>query len=282
MADPDTQRAEMAERWERGAAGWERGAARVREHGMPLSVWMVEHLGLQPGERVLELAAGPGDTGFLAAEMIAPGGTLISSDGAAAMVEVARKRAGELGIANVDFKQLDLEWIDLPTASVDAILCRWGVMLIVDPDAALREMRRVLRPGGRAAVAVWDTAEANPWAEIMDQVVIDLGHAEPPDPDGPGMFRLSAEGRLAAMLEDAGFVEVLVEPVELPREYPGLREYVDEERTLSLSFAELYERLSAQGREELEREIERRVAPYARPDGSFSLPGRSLVALAGA
>ncbi len=87
---------------------------------------MIEHAGLQPGQTVLELAAGPGDTGFLAAPLIAPGGTLISSDASAGMLDVARERAQEQGIENVEFKQLQLEWIDMTAASVDVILCRWG------------------------------------------------------------------------------------------------------------------------------------------------------------
>src|SRR5947208_12168159 len=128
MADFETQRAEMAERWERAAAGWGRLADRVRAWGMPVSVWMIEHLGLQPGQDVLELAAGPGDTGFLAAELIAPGGTLITSDATEGMLAVARERAKSFGVSHVEFKQLQLEWIDLPTASVDAVLCRWGFM----------------------------------------------------------------------------------------------------------------------------------------------------------
>ena len=117
---------------------------------------MIDALSPQPGQRVLELAAGPGDTGFMAAELIVPGGTLICSDGAEAMLDVARERAAAQGISNVEFRQLELEWIDLPTADVDAVLCRWGIMLVVDSETAAREIRRVLKPGGRAALAVWD------------------------------------------------------------------------------------------------------------------------------
>src|SRR5437588_10984532 len=94
-SDPDAQRAEMLERWERAASGWEKRADRVRELGMPVSTWMIERLELQPGQRVLELAAGPGDTGFLAAELIEPGGVLVCSDAAEAMLNIARARASD-------------------------------------------------------------------------------------------------------------------------------------------------------------------------------------------
>jgi SAM-dependent methyltransferase len=280
VADPDIQRTEMAERWERAAHGWGRRAGRVRDWGMPASAWMIEHLALQPGQRVLDLAAGPGDTGFLAAELIAPSGTLITSDGAEAMLDVARARAQELGIANVEFKQLELEWIDLPTASVDAVLCRWGVMLTVDPSAALREMRRVLRAGGRAALAVWAPPEENPWATIPTSALVALGHAERPPADAPGMFALAAPGRLSEMLEDAGFVEVTVDSVELVRSYPGVREYIEETMDLSSPFAETYGRLDETAQAEVDRSVAELAQPYTGEDGSLRLPGRSLVASA--
>jgi SAM-dependent methyltransferase len=104
--EPDEQRAASREGWERAAAGWGKRADRVRDWGMPVSVAMIDALVLQPGQRILELAAGPGDTGFMAAELIQPGGTLISSDGAEAMVEVARQRAAEAGIDNVEFSSV--------------------------------------------------------------------------------------------------------------------------------------------------------------------------------
>src|SRR5579863_9207073 len=146
MESAADQRAERLERWERGAVGWSRRADSIQEFGMRVSVWMVEHLGLQPGQRVLDLACGPGDTGFLAAELVKPGGSLIASDASRAMLGVATGRARDLGVTNVEFMQLELEWIDVPTASIDAILCRWGLMFAFDPGAALQEARRALRP----------------------------------------------------------------------------------------------------------------------------------------
>src|ERR1700740_1548607 len=119
------------------------------------------------------------------------------------MLGVARGRARDLGVTNVDFKRIELDWIDLPTASVDAVLCRWGMMFAEDPGAALQEVRRVLRPGGKVALAVWDVPDANPWATIPTQALVELGHAEPPDPDAPGMFRLADRERLRELMEAA-------------------------------------------------------------------------------
>lgn len=281
-SDPDEQRAASRDAWERAAAGWGKRADRIRDWGMPVSAAMVDALGLHPGQTVLELAAGPGDTGFMAAELVAPGGRLISSDGAEAMLEVARARAAELGIDNVEFKALELEWIDLETASVDAVLVRWGIMLIVDPEAAAREIRRILRPGSRAAFAVWDSAEANPWATIPSRAIEVVAHAEPPDPDAPGMFSLAAEGRLTDLLESAGFLDVIVTPVALGRRYDTPERYIEETLDMSQMFSSQYHALDADEQAAVVAEITAGVQPYLAADGSVSLPGRSLVASAAA
>jgi SAM-dependent methyltransferase len=278
--DPDTLRADMLERWDRAAAGWGRNAEQVREHGMPVSMAMIQRLALLPGQRVLELAAGPGDTGLLAAELIKPGGTLVSSDASEAMLEIARTRANELGIENVEFKRLELEWIDLPTADVDAVLCRWGLMLVVDPEAAAREMRRVLRPGGRLAVAVWDQSFANPWATVPTMAMIELGHMSPPPPVGPGMFALAAPGALQELLESTGFVQIDVGPVELSRTYTGVDAFIEETLNLSMMFAEAFRRLDAAGQDEVVRALTAHAATFTDSDGSITFPGRSLVAAA--
>src|SRR5260370_16893421 len=103
------------------------------------------------------------------------------------MLEGAGAGAAERGLDNVEFQVLNAEWIDLPLASVDIVLCRYGYMLMADPAAALSETRRVLRPGGRAGLAVWDAIEANPWAGapggvLRERGLTALGDATPPAP----------------------------------------------------------------------------------------------------
>jgi SAM-dependent methyltransferase len=282
MESAADQRAEMLERWDRAAVGWSRRADTIQEFGMRVSVWMVEHLALQPGQRVLELACGPGDTGFLAAELIKPGGTLIASDASRAMLGVASGRARDLGVTNVEFRQLEVEWIDLETASVDALLCRWGLMFAVDPGAALQEMRRVLRPQGRAALAVWDDPEGNPWATIPSRALVELGHVPPPDPDAPGMFRLADPDRLRRLFEDAGFLEVSVDSVDLTRSNASVAEFLQETVDLSGVFSEVWQRLSERHRDEVRERITTSAAPFTASDGSVCFPARSLAAAASA
>ncbi len=273
---------EILERWERSAAGWSAQADSIRGFGMPVSVWMIDQLRLQPGQRVLELAAGPGDTGFMAAELVSPGGTLISSDAAEPMLDIARARAQRLGVQNVEFKQLDLQWLDLDTASVDAAVCRWGLMFLADPGSSLQEVRRVLRPGGRAALAVWTGPELNPWATIPTRALVELGHAEPPDPTAPGMFALSDADRVRELLESAGFVEVVIEPVELSRPAANVEEYVEETLALSQPFGDVRERLSDEQWGEVKARIAELAEPFTNADGSVRFPATSLAAAASA
>lgn len=281
--DPEEQRASVLDGWEHAAAAWGRRAQRVRDWGMPVSTWLIEQLALQPGYRLLELAAGPGDTGFLGAELIAPGGTLISSDATEGMLEVARRRASELGIRNVEFKQLQIEWIDLATASVDAIVCRWGYMLTVDPAAGMREARRVLAPGGRFALAVWDRAEENPWSTIPTDAIVGGGYLDLPDrTTPPGIFSLAGSDRLQEMLEEAGFVDVLVQDIGVVREYGDFEEFWEETLDLSPSMGVALQRLTDEQRADVERRARALTEPFTDGAGTLHLPGVSLVASAGA
>jgi ubiquinone/menaquinone biosynthesis C-methylase UbiE len=131
--EPDEFRARSRERWGGAAAGWERRREAMQASAAIVSTWLVDHVDPQPGQTILELAAGPGDTGLMAAGLVGPSGKLISTDASEEMLDVARRRAEELGLANVEFKAMEGEWIDLSTATVDGVLCRWGYMLMLDP-----------------------------------------------------------------------------------------------------------------------------------------------------
>jgi SAM-dependent methyltransferase len=280
--DPDTFRFDSREHWDAAAAGWGRAAERISDWTTEVSATMIDALDLQPGQRVLELAAGPGDTGFMAAELIAPGGTLICSDGSEAMLAVARERAGARSVDNVEFRLLDLEWIDLPTAGVDAVLCRWGLMLILDPPAAAREIRRVLRPGGRAALAVWDSPQRNPWTTIPRMVFAELGHAPTPDPDTPNQFSLAAPGAVGELLANAGLLDVEVSTVAMVRTYSGLQDYLAFVTEMAASIGAVYRGLDPAERATVDERLTQELVPFTDLDGSISLPASTLIAIASA
>src|SRR6185295_3006672 len=154
MDRADYRRASYAV-WERMAPGWDDRHAYFEKVAWPVSERMLERLGLQPGQTVLELAAGTGALGFAAAGAVAPAGRVVVSDFSQQMVEAARRHAAELGIVNVECRVLDAEGIALPDDAVDCVLCRWGYMLMADPVQALAETHRVLRAGGRLSCAVF-------------------------------------------------------------------------------------------------------------------------------
>lgn len=278
--DLEEERERLLDGWETAAAGWGRQADGIRDWGLPVTNWMIDHAELKPGERLLELAAGPGDLGFIAAERIRPGGTLISSDAVEAMLDVAKSRAAEQGIDDVEFRQLQLEWIDMETATVDAILCRWGVMLTVDPGAALQECRRVLRPGGRLAMAVWNLPDENPWVLVPQRLMVNLGLLDSPAEGAVGMFSLAAPGRLAEMLAEAGFVDITVEPVTVTKVYDEPLSWLGETLDCSLLFGRAWATLEDERRREVRAEIEAAALQFKAADGTVRIPGSSLAAVA--
>jgi SAM-dependent methyltransferase len=279
--DPSEYRADARRRWGLQARGWQRHADALRHATMPVTAWMVEAIAPQPGHDVLELAAGPGDTGFLAAELIRPGGTLICSDVAPEMLTMAQERAKELAMHNVRFLQVDAEAIDLPAASVDGVLCRWGYMLLADPEAALRETRRVLRPGGRVSLAAWTGPDENLWLSAGSATMIELGLLEPPEPDTPGPFAWAQEGVIAETLEAAGFAEPEIDTVEFAMRYRGgVGEWWDTTYDTSTRFHERVDALEDGAREKLRAALAERVARHIGPDGALTLPARTWVAVA--
>jgi len=269
-------RQESRARWAESAKAWEAHAAAMRRATMPVSQWMVDAIGPQPGDLLLELAAGPGETGFLAAELIRPGGTLISSDVSPEMLNVAQRRARELGLDNVRFKQIDADTsIDVGAATVDGVLCRWGYMLMADPNNALRETRRVLKPGGRVALAAWAAPEDNPWVSIIGRELTARGLAPPVPPDEPGQFAWAKEGVIADQLADAGFVEYEVDSVSFAERYDSFEDYWETHSTMSSRMRDALASASPEAVEDLRDAVREQVG-----DGRIELGARTWVAVA--
>jgi SAM-dependent methyltransferase len=282
MDDADAFRDEALRQWEGAAAGWEAQRGAFQGVLQPVSIRMIDHVGLQAGHTVLELAAGPGDTGLLAAELVRPGGRVLLTDAAEGMIRAAARRAEELGIDNVETRVMQAEWLDLATASVDAVLCRFGYMLLADPGASLRETRRVLRHGGSLALAAWTAAQDNPWLSAIGASFVELGHAEPPPPGDPGPFAFGEPGRIEALLDEAGFEDVLVETVDLTFRFASTDEHFERQRALGVRLNEQLAGLSPAEHARLRDTLDARLAPWTADDGSLALPGRTWVATASA
>jgi len=243
---------------------------------------MVELLDPQPGDHLLDLAAGLGETGFLALERTAPDGTLLTTDVAAEMVAAAKRRAAALGLGRVAFRTADAQELALPAASLDGVLCRFGVMLVPEPARALAEIARVLRPRGRAVIAVWGAAERNDWATAAGRAALELGLMERPDPDAPGPFRLSDPARTRMLVAGAGMALQHEEEVGVEWRYASLEEWWDASRELSRMLRVMLAGLDEPSAAAVREGAFERLRRYVGPDGALAVPGVARVLLAAA
>jgi ubiquinone/menaquinone biosynthesis C-methylase UbiE len=257
------------------APGWDRWRDAIEATSVPIREWMLRELAPKPGDTVLELASGFGDVSHAAAELVGESGGVISTDFSPTMVESSRRRGNELGLENIEYRVMDAENIELEDDSVDAVLCRCGYMLMPDPARALAETRRVLKHGGRLALAVWREADRNPWISIVGRMLLERGHVPPPEPGAPGMFTMARDARVHELLEGAGFTVTRIEEIPVLFTYESLDEYIERAKDTGGIFARVWRELSGDEREELESAFAEAFAPYER-DGRYEFPGVAL------
>jgi ubiquinone/menaquinone biosynthesis C-methylase UbiE len=262
--------------WEAMAPGWDERHAYFEEIARPVTEQMLELLDPSPGDAILELAAGTGIVGFSAAALVGPTGRVIVSDFASAMVDVASRRAEELGLDNVECRVLDAERLDLPDGSVDGVLCRWGYMLMADAAAALRETRRVLRADGRVTCAVFAGPEHNPWAALPSRVLQQRGHIPPPEAGAPGILALADRDRLRLLFTGAGFADPAIEEIAFGFRFAGVDDYWEFLNSAAGAIAMVFKRLGADERERIRGEIAEQLGAFSG-SGQIELPATSLV-----
>ena len=169
---------------------------------------------LAPGERVLDVACGTGLVSLQAARAVGPRGQVLGVDLSGQMVDAAARRAADEGLPNANFTRMDGEALALPDAGFDVALCALGLMYMPEPEQALQEMRRVLKPGGRLGLAVWGERAHCAWSAVFP--IVD---AEVASEVCPLFFRLGQEGVLARLCKDAGFHAVTQQRISATLNY---------------------------------------------------------------
>jgi ubiquinone/menaquinone biosynthesis C-methylase UbiE len=266
--DPRLQRRVQRYGWDRAVVAYEQG---WRDQLEPAHSLMLDMVDLHPGERVLDVACGTGLISFRAAEAVGADGGVVGTDISGEMVETARRGAALRDLANVRFERGDAEALPLPDASFDAAVCGLGLMYVPDPVRALCEMRRLVRPGSRAAAAVWGARRNCGWAEIFP-----ITDARVASEVCPMFFQLGTEDMLARAFAAAGFADV-----RWQRLATTLR-YASAEDALAAVFrggpvALAYGRFDEATRRAVHAEYLASIAAY-RSGGGYAVPGEFVVA----
>jgi SAM-dependent methyltransferase len=276
----DALRARLAGMWAAVASGWSEHADYADDRGAQCAERMLEAAGVRSGDRVLELACGPGGLGRAAAERVGPEGEVVLTDVAEAMTTIAAARAADRGLTNVRARVLDLERIDEPDASYDVVLCCEGLMFAAEPARAIGEIVRVLRPGGRVALAVWGPRERNPWLGlVMDAVGAQIGAPVPP-PGVPGPFALDDAAELRGLLRAAGLAEVAVEELSVPLRTASFDEWWARTSALAGPLSAIIASMPAASVQALRERARETTRPYETVSGGLDFPGVTLVATA--
>jgi ubiquinone/menaquinone biosynthesis C-methylase UbiE len=278
--DLDAYREQSLETWGQMAPGWQDRREWLMNITGRVNDWLVQKADPQPGQTILDVAAGTGDLGFHAAERVGQEGRVISTDFAPEMVDVARRFGEARGLTNVEYRVLDAESMDLHDDSVDGAVCRWGYMLMADPAAALEETRRVLRGGGPLAFAVWRTPDRNPWAAVPGMTLVQRGHMPAPEPGAPGIFALGEPDRIRELVTGAGFSEPELDEIPFEFRYADFDDLWDALVRIAGPLARVVNALPDDERQATREAIMENVAPYRDGDGSYTAPAATWGVLA--
>jgi SAM-dependent methyltransferase len=262
--------------WSSVSGAWAEHADFIEERGRGVTERLLAATMPTPGDRVLELACGPGAVALAVAPLVDPG-EVIASDVAVEMADVAERRAHSRGFHNVHGRRLDIEDIAEPDASFDIVYSRDGLQFALEPARAVNEIARVVKPGGRVAVATWAARDRNPWLGLVFDVLGEqLGQPVPP-PGIPGPFSLSDASQLETLFVDAGFTQVSVEDLSVPMRAPSFDAWWRMTTSLAGPLALIIGNLDAETSDKLRSRAHEAVAAFETANGALDIPGVGLV-----
>jgi SAM-dependent methyltransferase len=261
--------------WTSAAAAWERRTDWFDANARDLTAWLCEAAQLAPGRSVLDVACGTGQPSFAAAEAVFPGGWVVATDIAPGMIEVASRKGRALGLQGIEFRVMDAQSLDFPSATFDAATSRFGLMFCPHPAKAMAELHRVLKPGGRLAISAWDVPAKNPFFTSIVKPIEPYMPPSPPDPDAPGVFRLAPPGLVERMLRAAGFEEVAVFSRSMTFEYASSDAYWEIQTDIAAPLKAAVSKLGPAEVGRLKTQVFSAIAPYVH-DGRVRMPAAVL------
>lgn len=264
------------EQWNKDGAAWRRWNPVLDRWYGEATRQMLDLARIRQGQRILDIAAGAGEPAVSAADRVGPGGYVLATDISEGIVELARQVAHECGLSQMETRVMDGEKLDLPDGSFDAVLCRFGLMYMPHPVAALREWRRALRAGGRVSIAVFSTPDRNAWGALPASIIRQRAQLPPPAPGQPGPFSLGGPGVLEGIVREAGFSNPEIRTVPVPHRIGSAAEYVRVAREAFGGFNAMMAQLPLQERESVWNEVEGSLQSFESPEG-FEAPGECLV-----
>jgi SAM-dependent methyltransferase len=247
--------------------------------GQPVTDALVEYAQPAPGMRVLDLASGTGEPAISLALRVGVEGHVTALDLSAELLEIAAQRAQARGLNNLAIQQADAHNLPFPADIFDLATSRFGVMFFRDPELALREVFRVLRPGARACLLAWGPFDQPYWQSTMGVVHRHVG-GPLLQPGGPDPFRFAAPGSLSAILQNAGFRLVEEQTKTLPWTWPGSVEEVWEQaQAVAVPFRPMLERVPQRKWPKIHAEVHAAVRRYS--DGEKIAFGATVVLASG-